>query len=124
MSFVDEGRRFIFVRDLVEVVGDAEWSSSGGLESLAPSNVSYQASQISRRSQMIEKQKLCLFLHEVSGRDSHSPYSNSQDLRIFSLLRALPLRYRLLRGPPLCVLLNIDRLSKGIVESVADWSHK
>lgn len=31
----------MLVRDLVEGVGDAEWPSSGGLESLASSNVSY-----------------------------------------------------------------------------------
>jgi hypothetical protein len=62
----------MFVRDLVEVVGDAEWPSSGRLESMASSNVSYQASRISRRSRMIEKQKPCLFPHEVSG-GAHIP---------------------------------------------------
>jgi hypothetical protein len=30
----------VFVRDLVEVVGDAAWPSSGALESLASSKVS------------------------------------------------------------------------------------
>lgn len=38
----------MFVRDLVGLVGDAAWPSSGGLESFASSNVSYRASRISK----------------------------------------------------------------------------
>jgi hypothetical protein len=34
----------VLVRDLVEVVGDAAWPSSGGLESLVSSNVSLSIS--------------------------------------------------------------------------------
>jgi hypothetical protein len=112
LSFVDEGRRFVFVRDLVEMVGDAEWSSSGGLESLTSSNVSYQAYPISRRSRTIEKQRPCLFRHEVSRVNSHPLDSNHQDLRVFSPLHALPLRHRLLRDQSFCVLPNIDQLKQ------------
>jgi hypothetical protein len=49
----------VFVRDLVEVVGDGEWPSSDGLESFASSNVSYRASRISKLSRMIEKRRQC-----------------------------------------------------------------